>query len=565
VLRAVLSSVTAPPETPAPKVASVPEPRAPWWRRVDHTRLYPLLATLAGAVVFAILQPRTVDLAAHTFRADLFGREGFTIWNGEWYGGHHTVAYSIFSPALGWLLTPIGALVAASLACTALFEPLARRHFGDRAGFLGALWFGVASITLMFTSRLPFAIGIGIGLASLLALQRGRLKTAVALAFLCPLGSPISGLFLTLAALAYGLAARGEEARRQRRVAAAISIAAMVPPVFLAVAFPEGGYAPFPWDSYTQIPFLCVALLLLLPLRERAIRWGAALYLAGGTLAFLIETPMGVNAVRLGALFGGPLLLAAVLRSPPRRVVWLALLPVFAALAFWQWSPAVRDFYKAVDDPAAEKKYFEPLKQYLATLPDQRRIEIPFTKSHWENAEVAGIVPLARGWLRQLDTGRHPVFYKGPLNEVTYASWLSENAVRYVALPSAKPDSSTYKERALIERGLPYLKLRWSSKDWRVFEVTLPAPFVIPRGHANITLEQLGSDRVLLRVLRPGQALVRVRWTPYWFAHGGCVEREGEWTKVTALREGFLELTTRFSPERIWDRGRRCDDSVAGG
>ena len=44
-------------------------------------------------------------------------------------------------------------------------------------------------------------------------------------------------------------------------------------------------------------------------------------------------------------------------------------------------------------------------------------------------------MPLARGWLRQLDTGRNPIFYKGELNPVTYASWLTENAVRYVALP----------------------------------------------------------------------------------------------------------------------------------
>jgi hypothetical protein len=64
---------------------------------------------------------------------------------------------------------------------------------------------------------------------------------------------------------------------------------------------------------------------------------------------------------------------------------------------------------------------------------------------------------------------------------------------------------------------------------------------------------------VLLRVIRPGEALVRVRFTPYWFAHGGCVEPAGGWTRVTAFKQGFLELTTRFSPERIFERGRRCD------
>ena len=36
------------------------------------------------------------------------------------------------------------------------------------------------------------------------------------------------------------------------------------------------------------------------------------------------------------------------------------------------------------------------------------------------------------------------------------------------------------RERALIEKGLRYLRLRWKSDDWRVYEVLLPAPIVIP-------------------------------------------------------------------------------------
>ena len=232
----------------------------------------------------------------------------------------------------------------------------------------------------------------------------------------------------------------------------------------------------------------------------------------------------------------------------------------FALLAYWQWTSAIRDIDKALRDPAADSDYFEPLRQFLYTLPDQRRIEIPFTSSRWENAEVAPIVPLARGWLRQLDTGLNPVFYRGGLNRLTYASWLAENAVRYVALPSAKPDRSSYAERALIEKGLRYLRLRWKSDDWRVYEVLLPAPIVISQGRADIALEQLGSDEVLLDVKRPGEALVRVRWTPYWFAAGGCVERAGEWTRVIAGQRGFMRLSTRFAPERVVEHGRRCDD-----
>jgi hypothetical protein len=268
-------------------------------------------------------------------------------------------------------------------------------------------------------------------------------------------------------------------------------------------------------------------------------------------VALPLETP----------LFGGPVMLCALWGRPLWRKVWLApLLAVgFASLAFWQWSPAVRDVIKYIEDPAAKSDYFEPLRQFLDTLPDQRRIEIPFTRSHWEGAEIAPDVPLARGWLRQLDTGLNPIFYKGQINRLTYASWLADNAVRYVALPSAKPDKSSYGERALLEKGLPYLQLRWKSDDWRVYEVLLPTPIVIPQGNARISLEQFGSDELLLDVKQPGEAIVKVRWTPYWFARGACVEPDGNWTRVIADKVGFVRLSTRFSPERLFSRGRRCN------
>ena len=152
---------------------------------------------------------------------------------------------------------------------------------------------------------------------------------------------------------------------------------------------------------------------------------------------------------------------------------------------------------------------------------------------------MAPLVPLARGWLRQLDTKLHPIFYREGLNRLTYASWLSDNAVRYVALPSAKPDKSSYGERALIEKGLPYLRLRWKSDDWRVYEVLLPAPLVISQKDARILLEQFQSDELLLDVKRPGEAIVKVRWTPYWFASNACVEPYGDWTKVIAEPGGL--------------------------
>jgi hypothetical protein len=534
----------------------------PLRERVDWWRLAPSALAALLAAVYLIMSPRSPDLAAHVFRADLFGREGLTIWNGQWYGGHHTPAYSLLSPPLGWLLGPqlMGALSA--IAATACFTELARGHWGAHAARLGTLLFGAGSATLLFTNRLPFALGVAFGMGAAVALQHNRRVTAPVLAVLSALGSPVAGLYVFMAGLAYALSARGEGARRRQVDGLWLGAGGLVPPVLLNVAFPEGGYAPMLFTTYAAIPVLCAIAWALIPREERTIRWGIALYAAGSTLAYLLPTAMGNNAVRLGSLVGGPVLacvLAGSWRHRPRRQV-AALVLVLAGFTVWQWSAAVRDTYKAATDPvAADAGYFDPVREYVALLPDQARVEIPFTLGHWEGAQVATEAPLARGWLRQLDTGRHPIFYKDGLNELTYASWLSENAVRYVALPDAKPDASSYRERALIEGGLPYLRLRDRFDHWRIYEVTLPAPMVIPQDGANISLEQLGSDEVLLRVAEPGDAVVRVRWTPYWLAKGGCVEREGAWTRVTASKEGFLRLVTRFSPERVVQRGRRCN------
>jgi len=546
----------------APAPAEEPR-RPPLHRRIDWWRLAPSLVSAALAVVYLIVEPRSPDLAAHIFRAELFGREGLTIWNGQWYGGHHTPAYSLLSPVLGWLLTPqlMGALSA--IVATACFTEIARHRWGASAVRLGTVWFGAGSATQLFTNRLPFALGVAFAMAAVLALQRDRRLAAPLLAVLAALASPVAGLFLAMGGLAYAVAARGEAVRRVRATALTLAAAAFVPPVLLNVAFPEGGYAPFLFGTYAVIPIVCLCAFAVLPRSERTLRVTVVLYAAGSTLAVLVPNAVGSTTVRFGALLAGPVLACVlVARAREQRLrapVAVVVAGVLVGLAAWQWSSAARDSYRSFTDPVAEADYFDPVREYLRLLPDQRRVEIPFTLGRWEGAEVAVEAPLARGWLRQLDTGHNPIFYKDGLNELTYASWLSENAVRYVALPDAKPDASTYRERALIERGLPYLKLRASFEHWRIYEVTLPTPIVIAQADANIVLEQLGSDEVLLRVIEPGDAVVRVRWTPYWLAKGGCVERDGEWTRVTAPKRGFLRLVTRFSPERVVQRGRRCN------
>jgi len=78
-------------------------------------------------------------------------------------------------------------------------------------------------------------------------------------------------------------------------------------------------------------------------------------------------------------------------------------------------------------------------------------------------------IELARGWERQLDTRYAAIFYRPTLTRAAYRAWLTENKVRYVALPDAPLDKAGAMEGALIARGLPYLRELWHSEHWRVY------------------------------------------------------------------------------------------------
>jgi hypothetical protein len=235
-----------------------------------------------------------------------------------------------------------------------------------------------------------------------------------------------------------------------------------------------------------------------------------------------------------------------------------ACLPLLAYSHAW---PTYLDAAKVAHDPAAQASYYAPLDAFLARAGGPPgRVEIPFTRAHWESAAVATRFPLARGWERQLEIERYPIFYgRAPLTAASYGRWLTANGVRWVAVPDAKLDFSGLPERELIDRGLPYLTPRWRSAHWRVYEVDGAGALAVPDGRARIALTRLDAGGFALRVDRPGSALVRVRWTPYWRAPGACVQpAAGGWTRVTARRPGTFEVRTRFSLDRVVSRGRRC-------
>ena len=131
-------------------------------------------------------------------------------------------------------------------------------------------------------------------------------------------------------------------------------------------------------------------------------------------------------------------MLALVLAG--RRPVALAV--VALPLLYWQWVAPVRDVSDAAGDPSVHASYYQPLLAELERRTRGRpvRVEIPPTRNRWEADYVAPRFPLARGWLRQLESDDFDLFTGGNLTAAAYRSWLDDRGVSYVAVPDAKLD-----------------------------------------------------------------------------------------------------------------------------
>jgi hypothetical protein len=526
--------------------------------RLDHVepaRLAPVLVAAVFAAAYVIISPPSLDLAAHLFRAQLFRAEGFGVWNNYWYSGHHIVGYSVLFPAVSAALSPQLAGALAATGTAALFEPLARRHFGPRA-WLGAVLFGAATATDLYTGRLAFAFGALPALGAVAALDYGRNRLAAALALLAALCSPVAALFAALAACGYALGAYVRTRRaRPSLPGIAVVIAALVPLGLLAVAFPEGGSEPFGFPTMFPILILAALALATAPKEAVTLRAGIVVYVIATVITFIVPSPIGSNIARLGTFLAAPL--AALLWWRRRDLLLgLAALP----LLYLGWAAPVRDLSSAATDHSTSSRYYQPLLSFLHEQSGPGvapfRTEIPFTRFHWEAYVVASHFPLARGWERQLDIEDNSLFYRGHLTPAAYAGWLHRNAVRFVAAPDAQLDYSARSEMALIDRGLPYLHLVMRSAHWRVYEVAHATP--IADGVAK--LQSIGPDWLKLYASTRGTVRVHVRFTPYWeLAQGsGCVAPEGAFTRLTLTRAGPVRLVTSFSPGRIRATSPRC-------
>jgi hypothetical protein len=297
------------------------------------------------------------------------------------------------------------------------------------------------------------------------------------------------------------------------------------------VLFPSGGIQPYETHS---APYAVLAGPVLAALtHSTSLRIGGLLYAASAAVLILVADPFGSNILRLGLLVAAPLVIATA--TEHMRVV----VPVAAALLLWQAQPPLSDL--AAESPPP----FDALNAALVDL-DAKRVEVVPLRDHGEAAFVAPVVPLARGWSRQEDTVRNPLFYEGNLSAERFEQWLLDEGVDHVALaPSARVDGGGRAERALLLVGsVPGLRLLWSDDDWLVWRFETGESLAPPPARVQTT------DRTTVRLLSEGTGAVplKVRWSRWLTVTGpACIEPDGRTTLLRLAGPGEVVVGSELA------------------
>ena len=509
------------------------------------------LGPTAVAALSAALLGLLVELAP-VVGGDLTAQQWWTSWASSsgrpvdlgWYGGVPVVSYSLLSPWAGALLGlplvgVLGTVLGAS-ATTALLGRVARaRPRLTVAGVLAAATWAANQ----WSGRTTFGLGAALAASALLlAGARSRPSARLAAAGVAAIAgatSPLASVFLLLAAAAWWWGAQRPEGWRAGPAEPWwIALGALLPVGLARLLGAVSG--PEPSSAHQMLAALAATGLtfVLVPPAHRTVRAGVALtaVLLLGTWA--VSDPVGSNSVRLVLLFAVPVLVA-VARTD-------AVVTLLAALAvIWVLPPVLAADLVPRDATSASERTRSLLAE-LAQREPVGRIEVVPMHGHEESTDVARTIPLARGWLRQLDTARNPLFYDGTLDAARYLRWLRERGVTYVALPRGPLDWPSRGEERLLRRGVPGLSEVWSDRWWRLFEVS--GSGVVAGGRL------VSSDRSRLVVDVPGPGRVEIAsWWSHWSSltgPDGCIRagRRPGWTTMAVQRPGRYVLTSSWRP-----------------
>ncbi|MFD6797881.1 MFS transporter [Streptomyces cyaneofuscatus] len=529
------SAEPAAPESPGTGAGTVPVTQARRLLRHPVT-----IATAAAAVThvlwFLFFANSGGDIAAQDAWAEFVGRHPGTAYNLAWYGGMHPVSYSVVSPYLMSVLGVRSTMMivgTVSAALTALILVRVRAVRNPLACSLAGVF---AYLCNALSGRVTFGLGMMFAVGAVAAVfcwpHRWRYKrwakaaVAAPLAGLATASSPVAGLFLGVVAAALFL-------HKRRPGAYAIGLAPVAVVALSSLLFPFSGTQPMSLGT-VSLPFLfSVLVFVLVPRDWSTVRTAAAVYGFGTVLTYFVDSQIGSNVTRMAMLFAGIVLLAALPYTVPRSRRWYALVLAFAGLNFWIGFKGVDDIVRTTPD-ASWARSLAPLVNQLQQVGAERgRVEVVPASSHREASALA-TYNLARGWNRQADMKRNPLFYDDTLDAVNYRQWLDRWAVHYVVLPTGRPDGGAERETELVGQGLSYLREIWSDENWKLYRVLEPTPLADPPA----TVEKAGANELTIRVESAGRVLIRIphsRWLAVVDEQGKGVERPQE-TEESKLR-----------------------------
>ncbi|RPK58517.1 MFS transporter [Streptomyces sp. ADI95-17] len=532
------STRTAAPAREDTGAADASAPRTGPSRRARAERLlrHPVTIATAAAAVTHLLWVLFFansggDLAAQDAWAEFVGRHPGTAYNLAWYGGMHPVSYSVVSPYLMSLLGVRTTMMIAGTVSAALTALILVRVRAVRNPLACSLAGAFAYLCNALSGRVTFGLGMMFAVGATAAVfcwpYRWRYKrwakaaVAAPLAGLATASSPVAGLFLGVVAAALFL-------NKRRPGAYALGLAPVAVVALSAWLFPFSGTQPMSVATLS-LPFIfSVLVFVFVPRDWKTVRTAAAVYGVGTLLTYFIDSQIGSNITRMAMLFAGVVFLAALPYTAPRSRRWYALIIAFTGLNFWIGFKGVDDIVRTAPT-ASWARELAPLVNELQQVGAERgRVEVVPASSHREASALAPYVNLARGWNRQADMKRNPLFYDDTLDSANYRQWLDRWAVHYVVLPTGTPDSNgAVQEAQLVDGGLPYLKPVWSDANWRLFEVDGPVPLADPPA----TVDRAEAGELTIHVKTPGRILIRIpysRWLAVVDSEGRGVERPQE-------------------------------------
>ncbi|MEU7418347.1 DUF2029 domain-containing protein [Streptomyces antibioticus] len=492
------------------------------------------------------------DLAAQDAWAEFVGRHPDSAYNLAWYGGMHPVSYSVVSPYLMSVLGVRTTMMIAGTISAALLTLILLRCRPVR----NPLWPALAGVFALLcnaaSGRVTFGLGNMFALAAVAVVfcwpYRWRYKRwakalcAAPLAALATMGSPVAGLFVGIVAVALFL-------QKRRPGAWALGLAPTAVVAVSAWLFPFSGTQPMSFGS-ASLPLLYSAIVFAVVPRDwKTVRITAAVYGLGVLAVWIVSSQIGSNITRLAMLFSGVVLMAALPFAVPRSRKWYVIVVASAGFVTWIGFKSVDDVVRTT--PAASwARELAPLVNELQGVGAEKgRVEVVPARSHREASALAPYVNLARGWNRQADMERNPLFYDDTLNSANYHEWLQRWAVHFVVVPKDALDGDGgERERELVQRGLPYLQQIWGDANWQLFRVTDPAPLAEP--HAVV--ERAEQGEMTIQVKKAGRIMIRIPYSP-WLS---VVDEQGKSLKPPQETKGSKDRAE--GEKRTYDNVNGC-------